>query len=273
MSERSAKPVVAPLSTRPGESLEHTGSREVTKLLPSILQTQVNKQFFDSTFEQLMSTGNLQPIKNIVGKKTADKDLTDNYLIDNRSNDPYQFAQGFVNRDDDKTVSGTLAYDDLLKSLKYNEVETNNHNRVLSELGYTLDLPINYDMFINHHKYFWLVDVIPPCAIKGKPNFKINIDEVIGETTYTYTNLFDGKDLTLQNGMRIVYSPTDITRRIQTVVGNTTFTANIANGASRVKVFLDNVLLSPGVYTYNNTTGTVTLNTAPALQQEIERHT
>ena len=273
MSERQAKPIVTPLSTRPGESIEHTGSREVTKLLPSILQTTVNKQFFDSTFEQLMSTGNLQPIKNIVGKQTANRDITDNYLIDNRSNDPYQFAQGFVNRNEDKTVSGTLAYDDLLRSLKYNEVETNNHNRVLSELGYTLDLPINYDMFVNHQKYFWLVDVMPPCAIKGKPNFNINIDDAIGETTYTYTNLFDGKDLTLQDGMRIVFSPTDITRRIQTVVGNTTFTAGMANGAVRTKVFLDNVLLAPSTYSYNNTTGVVTLNTAPALQQEVEIHT
>ncbi len=273
MSERQAKPIVKPLSTRPGESLEHTGSREVTKLLPSILQTTVNKQFFDSTFEQLMSSGSLQPIRNIVGKKTANRDITDDYLIDNRSNDPYQFAQGFVNRNEDKTVSGTLAYDDLLKSLKYNEVETNNHNRVLSELGYTLDLPINYDMFVNHQKYFWLVDVIPPCEIKGKPNFNIDIDDAIGETTYTYTNLFDGKDLTLQDGMRIVFSPTDITRRIQTVVGNATFTAGMANGAVRVKVFLDNVLLAPSTYSYNNTTGVVTLNTAPALQQEVEIHT
>ena len=47
----SAKPINAPNITRPGESLEHVGSRSVTTLLPTIFQTTVNKQFLDSTLE------------------------------------------------------------------------------------------------------------------------------------------------------------------------------------------------------------------------------
>ena len=253
--------------------MEHTGSRETTKLLPSILQTKVNKQFLDSTLEQLLSSGSLQGIRNLVGKQSNNIGANDSYLLDDRSNDPYQFASGFVNRDDDKNITGALAYDDLLKSMKYNEIETNNHNRVLSEEGYTLDLPINYDMFINHQKYFWLVDVLPVCEIKGKPNFNIDIDDIIGETTYTYTNLWNGKDLTLQNGMRIQYSASDIKRVIQTVAGNTSFQGGMTSLVLRIKVYLDNVLLAPSSYSHNTTNNTVTLNTAPALNQEVEIHT
>ena len=114
MSERKSNPIVAPLVTRPGESLEHTGSRETTKLLPSILQTKVNKQFLDSTLEQLLSSGSLQGIRNLVGKQSNNIGANDSYLLDDRSNDPYQFASGFVNRDDDKNITGALAYDCLL---------------------------------------------------------------------------------------------------------------------------------------------------------------
>ena len=68
MSERRPDKKLAPNITRPGESLERKGSNRVTELLPDILQTTVNKQFFDSTFEQLMSSGSLEPIKHFIGK-------------------------------------------------------------------------------------------------------------------------------------------------------------------------------------------------------------
>ena len=109
MSERQSKPIIAPLVTRPGESLENIGSKEVTTLLPSILQTQVNKQFLDSTLEQVMSSGSLQSVKNYVGSTTGNrqwsKDITDDYILDGRSNDPYQFSPGTVNRNDDKSIN------------------------------------------------------------------------------------------------------------------------------------------------------------------------
>ena len=52
MSERKPIPYIAPKLT-PGESLSKTGRRRVTDLLSDIFDP-VNKQFFDSTFEQLL---------------------------------------------------------------------------------------------------------------------------------------------------------------------------------------------------------------------------
>ena len=126
MSERKTNPTIVPKITRPGESLQKTGSRRVSELLPDILQTTVNKQFFDSTLEQLMSSGSLESVKHFVGKTVGDSKFTpsldDSYLIDNRSNDTYQFTPGMVNKKDDDSIDQALAYDDLIRSLKYNEV-------------------------------------------------------------------------------------------------------------------------------------------------------
>ena len=47
MSERSPKLTKAPLITRPGESKEHLGTRDIVKFLPEIFQTQVNRQFLE----------------------------------------------------------------------------------------------------------------------------------------------------------------------------------------------------------------------------------
>ena len=187
MSERKPIPSIAPRINRPGESLRHTGSRRVTELLPDILQTTVNKQFFDSTFEQLMATGSLEPIKHYLGQSVGDTrfspSVDDKYLLDNRTNDPYQFQPAMINKNSDGSIDQALSYDDLIRSMKYNEVDTNNHNKTLNEKGLSLDLPINYDMFLNYHRYFWVLDVLPPCELQYTSYF--DIDNIIGLVEYT----------------------------------------------------------------------------------------
>ena len=269
MSERQPKPIVAPLVTKPGESLENTGSKEITTLLPSILQTQVNKQFLDSTLEQVMSTGSLQSVKNYIGSQEGSKDITDNYVLDGRSNDPYQFSPGTVNRNDDKSIIGALPYDDLIKTLKYNESDTNNHNRLLNEYGYTMDMPINYDMFINYHKYYWVLDVLPPSPLQYTSLF--DIDTIIGQIQYTTPTQKNGRVLTFENGMRVKFAPHTVDRFTQTVVGNTTFTATVNGGHEFI--FKNNQPVLTSDYTFVQATGVLTMNTAPTVNDEIEIHT
>jgi len=279
MSERKPNPSLAPNIQRPGESLEKTGTKRVTELLPDILKTTVNKQFFDSTFEQLLASGSLESIKHFVGETTGDdvRDavpaITDNYLLDNRSNDPYQFQPGMVNKNEDNSISHALAYDDLLRSFDYNEVDTNNHHKFLAEVGYTLDLPINYDMFINYHRYYWVLDVMPPCELQYTTGF--DMDTINGETSYTTPVMKNGKTLTLENGMRIKLAPHTVDRFTQTNSANTTFTATVQNGVQdSLRVYKNNSKQDITTdYTYNATTGVVTFTTAPAVNEEIEIHT
>jgi len=271
MQEKKFNPTVAPLNTRPGQSLEHVGTRNVQTLLPDIFQTTVNKQFLDSTLEQLMSSGSLETINNFYGS-LQNKKSTDNY----KDSDRTQFVPGFVNKDDQGNITQSLAYDDLLNTLKFNEADLTQHSIQFDEEGYTLDLPINYDMFINYHKYQWLVDVIPPASLKAHSTGPIEIDDIIGKIYYTTPTLATAApsdQLTFENGMRIRFMPTRVERIIQSTPGNTVFNG-VATQGLVVKVYKNNILQTLTTdYVYTANTGDVTFVTAPAVNDEIEIHT
>ena len=239
------------------------------KFLPAIFRTDSNKQFLDATLEQLMSSGSLMAINNLIGQRYSQNK---NYLTDDRTSDNYQFTPGLVNKDSNGAVTKAITYDDLVNSLEFNEVNTKQHNNLFGELGSTLDLPINYDMFLNYHKYFWLVDVLPPCSIKPAYNNPIDIDTIFNDVTYTTPALSTNNTLEFMNGMRIRFMPTQIDRLTQTNAVNTNFQATVTN-ANTLKVYKNNQLQTLTTdYTYNSGTGLVTFTSAPALNDEIEIH-
>lgn len=198
-----ANPVIAKNFTRPGESSEHTGTRNVVSLLPAIFRTNVNTQFLNSTLEQLMTSGSLQAINSYAGLPKIGMPVTDNY-VDSVSK--HQFVPGVINRDSSNNITGTITYDDMLNALKFNDAQVEQPNRALNEAGYTLDLPINYDMFVNFHKYFWLIDYIPACILEPTVGDPIVVDDIIGQIYYTTPELTNGKTLEFRNGMRISFT-------------------------------------------------------------------
>lgn len=198
-----ANPVVAKNFTRPGESLEYTGTRNVVGLLPAIFRTNVNTQFLNSTLEQLMTSGSLQAINSYIGSSKIGMSVTDGYV---NSVSKHQFAPGVVNTDNSNNITGTLTYDDMLNALKFNDAQVEQPNRALNELGYTLDLPINYDMFVNFHRYFWLIDYLPACILQPTVGNPIDIDDIIGKIYYTTPVLQNGKTLQFSNGMRVSFT-------------------------------------------------------------------
>ena len=198
-----ANPVVAKNFTRPGESSEYTGTRNVVGLLPSIFRTNVNTQFLNSTLEQLMTSGSLQAINSYIGSSKIGMSITDGY-VDSVSK--YQFAPGVVNKDNNDNITGTLTYDDMLNALKFNDAQVEQPNRALNEAGYTLDIPINYDMFVNFHRYFWLIDYLPACILEPTSTDPIDIDDIVGRIYYTTPELENGKTLEFGNGMRVSFT-------------------------------------------------------------------
>ena len=267
--ERTSNSKIAPKITRPGESAERIGTNNITEFLPAIFRTDSNKQFLDATLEQLMSSGSLMAINNLIGQRHSQNK---NYLTDDRTSDNYQFTPGLVNKDSNGAVTKAISYDDLINSLEFNEVNTKQHNNLFGESGSTLDLPINYDMFLNYHKYFWLVDVLPPCSIKPAYNNPIDIDTIFNDVTYTTPALSTNNTLEFMNGMRIRFMPTQIDRLTQTNAVNTNFQATVTN-ANTLKVYKNNQLQTLTTdYTYNSGTGLVTFTSAPALNDEIEIH-
>ena len=128
-------------------------------------------------------------------------------------------------------------------------------------------------MFLNHHRYFWVMDVVPVCELKYTPGSHFNIDTLPGMINYTTPVQKNGRTLKLENGMRIMFAPHTVDRFTQTVTGTTVFTATVT-GAHSIDVFLNNVRQKEGIhYTLNKSAGVVTFGTAPALTQEIEIHT
>ena len=241
MNDRTTNPIVAPLITRPGESAEYIGTRSVKELLPNIFQTTINTGFLDSTLEQLMSSGSLQSINNMVGGTYNKKTTSDSYLTSDRKFDSHQFVPGVVNRDNNNNITSALSYADMIAALQFNNAEVNQQNISLSENGYTLDLPINYDMFTAYHNYFWLVDILPPCDIKPTSASPINVDHIVGAVHYETPTTSIGKKLNLYNGMRIRFMPTVVQQFTQS--GNTNIVFSLTNPiVGSIDVWKNNVL-------------------------------
>ena len=211
MSKFHAKPIVAKQSTRPGESSEYVGTRSTVDLLPAIFQTPVNKKFLNSTLEQLMSSGSMEAVNYYLGDIQNKNISNDRFISDNRFATNYQFVPGGVVRDQDQNITEAMTYDDLIDLLKYNEVDTTNTSRIFNETGYTLDLPIDYDMFINYHHYFWLVDFLPICNIPATAADPISVSDIVGLPYYETPTLANGKQLAFQNGMRVRFTGANIT--------------------------------------------------------------
>ena len=232
-----AKPIVAKNSTRPGESSEYVGTRNTTELLPAIFQTSVNKRFLDSTLEQLMSTGSLEAINFYLGNNNSRDVSTDRFLNDNRTADRYQFTPGSVVRDDEENITQAMSYDDFLRILKYNEVDVTNTNRIFNEPGYTLDLPLNYDMFINYHHHFWLLDFMPMCEVNATVGDPITITSIVGQPYYTTPTLSNGKTLVLQNGMRVKFTGANVTGTVDYPVDDIFIVDGVGTSIALTKQF------------------------------------
>jgi hypothetical protein len=200
-----ANPTVAPLISRPGESSEYVGARSVMNLLPNIFNTPVNKKFLESTLDQLMSSGSLQAINHYLGHEDSRISIDDLYLDDNRTSDQYQFVPGVINKDDNGNVTDVISYDDIINGLRFGGATVEQPNRLLNEPAYTLDLPINYDMFINYHRYFWLLDFLPVCEINATVGNPITIANIVGQISYTTPTLSNSKTLEFRNGMRVAF--------------------------------------------------------------------
>jgi hypothetical protein len=264
-----ANPINAPLITRPGESKEYVGTRNVTDLLPEVFKTTVNKSFLDSTLEHLMSTGSLQAVNGFVGEVNDKKSLSENYVTDSRANLDYQFSPGIVNKDVENNVTGLMTYDDLLNAFAFNEAHIDDPSTIFNEAGHTLDLPINYDMFVNYHKYFWLVDNLPVIDIIPSSTDPITIDNIQGKFEYTTPLLEDNTQLVFKNGMRVRFAHVNRTQVYQTVSSNTTFTSPISNPSTR-KVYLNNQLQTQGTDYITTAPDTIDFVVAPAVGDEIE---
>jgi hypothetical protein len=181
------------------------GFRDHSEFLPVVNRTESIQRFFGSTVNQLLSSGSTQTIDSYWGRLNGRS-----YNHDQESFQPeadatrlnYQFVPGTVRREAGQ-IKTAVSYINWIKRLNSYGADTDNHDRLFHEPGYTLDLPINIDMFVNYNNYFWLEGNMPVIDITPTSSDPIDIDTIVGLDQYTTPVLSTNKSLEFVTGLRV----------------------------------------------------------------------
>ena len=213
MSKYPAQPKKIENLTQSGEDQVFVGKRNVTDFLPNILQTDTNRRFLSTTLDQLLSSGSTETLDTYWGRiKGKDyrfgKDLFVPETNPQRINN--QLAPGISLKNGLETTEA-VTYNSIFNMLKKTGANVDNIDNLTREVGYTLDLPLDADMFINYTNYYWLMEDIPPCVIEATAADPIDIDDIRRLSNYTTPLLANGKTLEFLNGMRVVFTGSNVT--------------------------------------------------------------
>ena len=242
MSNYEADPKKLENFTQAEEDKIFVGRRDLVKQLPGILQTDTNKRFLRTTLDQLFSSGSTETLDTYWGRITGkdyinDQDLFAPETRSGRLN--YQLAPGFSLKNGLETTTA-LSYLHIGNYFRKYGMTEKNFDKVGSEPGYTFDLPINIDMFVNYKNYYWLVDDIPTCVITPTAQNPIEIDNITMLSNYTTPVLNNGKTLEFVNGMRVIFSGSNATSTSGNyVVGATYFVEGVGTGNIKFVLAVD----------------------------------
>jgi hypothetical protein len=203
-------------SARPTDAKNFTTSSEVnltqdfqdySEFLPAINRTESLQNFFGATVNQLLSSGSTQSIDAYWGRLAGRNYNPENELFQPESTATrlnYQFQPGVVSRLAGKPQQ-TTSYINWLNRLESLGADVNNHDRLFSEQGYVLDLPINADMFTNYHNYYWLEGDIPLVEIDLSDYISFDIDTITAKSQHTTGILANNKTVKFVTGLRVKF--------------------------------------------------------------------
>jgi len=203
----SAKPTDVKNFTTSAEVNLPQDFQDYSEFLPHINRTESLQRFFGATVNQLLSSGSTQTIDAFWGRLSGrdynpDRDIFNPETSADRLN--YQFQPGTVSK-----LAGepqqTVSYVNWLKRLESLGADLDNHDRVFSEPGYVLDLPINTDMFVNYDNYYWLEGDIPLIEIEATVTDPIDIDDIVAVSEYTTPTLGNYKTVEFVTGLRVKF--------------------------------------------------------------------
>jgi hypothetical protein len=181
--------------------------QDYSEFLPNINRTESIQRFFGSTVNQLLSSGSTQSIDTYWGRLAGRNYNPDNILFepeDDATRLNYQFQPGIVRKDQGNTAE-TVSYINWLDRLESLGADLANHDRVFSEPGYTLDVPVNADMMINYYNYYWLEGNIPLVVIEPTVTNPIDIDDITRVSQYTTPELGNYRTVEFVNGLRVQF--------------------------------------------------------------------
>src|SRR5574337_746032 len=169
--------------------------------LPAVFQTVTEKKFFDATFDQVFSKKDSDFLAGYIGRRNPGfyNPITDFYLPEpTKDRTWWQLEATAFARDPDTTKTNVFFYDDLLDRINYYGGNTLNQDRLFESEYYSFGPPIDYDMFINYHNYYWVEQGLRTIEISG-----VLAIDIIGKQSYTTPATATPPNLTLTTGMSI----------------------------------------------------------------------
>jgi hypothetical protein len=133
--------------------------RRFVKKLPGVLQTEVQKEFYAATFDQVFNPANVESAQGFIGRRTSDvlDPTTDVYLEEPTKNrasyqlEPIAYAVNSALQD-----TNQLFYEDLINYLEHRGGNIDNHGRLFADEYYSFAPPIDVDKYLNYQNYLWL---------------------------------------------------------------------------------------------------------------------
>jgi hypothetical protein len=212
-TDYSANPTNVKNFTQSSEVNLSQSIKDYAEFLPAVNRSESLNRFFGATVNQLLSSGSTQSIDAYWGRLAGR-----NYNPNNEQFNPetdatrlnYQFQPGTVSRLGGD-VQQTVSYVNWIKRLESLGADTDNHDRLFSEQGYTLDIPVNTDMYINYANYYWLEGNIPLVIIKATVTDPIDIDDIVKLSQYTTPTLNNYATVEFLTGLRVQFTGVYIT--------------------------------------------------------------
>ena len=161
-------------------------------LLPIQHQTGVNKNFFESTIEQLFSKANIEEVNGYIGKKIPGVDNNTNTIFveqpaPNREYYNLEPTATTVNKSTGD-ADNFVFYEDFIFNHRSSGGLVGNHDRIFKSEQYNFAPPIDLDKFINYQNYYWYSAGPEPIQVLGNASVSVVIDNIVGLTTYTSPN-------------------------------------------------------------------------------------
>ena len=201
-----------------GESNVRQEKTKHAEFLPEVNKTESVSRFFESTVDELLSSGTAENI-NSYWANSYHRNKNLKYNLENSVfRNIYQYSPGVVYKEGDDTK--TISYFNFLKKLEEFGSDIKNHDKLFSEPGYTLDIPINIDAFINYSNYYWLEGNIPLIEIEDS----VDIDDITNGRLYYTTN---DPEIDLVTGLRVKFN--NGTKESDDISDNIYYVENVGN--------------------------------------------
>ena len=174
------------------------GERKVQRVkssnfLPAVFQTDINKKWLDSTFDQMISKADLQDLDAYVGSKLGKHRSVNDSYIEETSNVKgrikTQLEPAVTTKDKLGNIKSFIGVDDIANRVNLN-FDDFNYNAGYSTESYVYTPPINVDMFANFGAYYWINNMPEYTSVNT------GIKDFPGDGQTTYYAFADGRTIT-----------------------------------------------------------------------------